>query len=97
MKRKNKINSLEDILKKFSNKPKLKKNLDGVEALDQLNTILGKNLQGYITNKYFQNGIIYIHLSSSVLRSELSYQKQGLIESVNQNIGRKIVKDIILK
>ena len=97
MKRRNKINSLEDILKKFSNKPKLKKKLDGVEALDQLNTILGKNLQSYITNKYFQNGTIYIHLSSSVLRSELSYQKQGLVDSINQNIGRKIVKNIILK
>ena len=97
MKRKNKINSLEYILKKFSNKPKLKKKLDGVEALNQLNTILGKNLQSYITNKYFQNGIIYINLSSSVLRSELSYQKQGLVDSINQNIGRKIVKDIILK
>ena len=44
MKRRNKINSLEDILKKFSKKPKLKKKLDGIEALDQLNTILGKNL-----------------------------------------------------
>ena len=97
MKRRKKINSLEDILKKFSNKPKLKKKLDGVEALDQLNTILGKNLQSYISNKYFQNGIIYIHLSSSVLRSELSYQKQGLVDSINQNIGRKIVKEIILR
>ena len=97
MTRRKKINSLEDILKKISKKPKLKKKLDGVEALDQLNTILGKNLQSYITNKYFQNGIIYIHLSSSVLRSELSYQKQGLVESVNQNVGRKIVKDIVLK
>ena len=97
MKRRKKINSLEDILKKFSNKPKLKKKLDGVEALDQLNTILGKNLQSYISNKYFQNGIIYIYLSSSVLRSELSYQKQGLIDGINKNIGRKIVKEIILR
>ena len=97
MKRRKKIDSLKDILKKFSNKPKLKKKLNGVEALDQLNTILGKNLQSYITNKYFQNGIIYIHLSSSVLRSELSYQKQELIDNINKNIGRKIVKEIILK
>ena len=97
MSRRNKIKSLEDILKKISEKPKLKKMLDGMEALDQLSNILGKNLQNYITNKYFQNGIIYIHLSSSVLRSELSYQKQGLVESINQNIGRKIVKDIVLK
>ena len=97
MTRRNKINSLEDILKKISNKPKLKKKLDGVEVLDQLNTILGKNIQVYITNKYFQNGIIYIDLSSSVLRSELSYQKQGLVDSINHNIGREIVKNIVLK
>jgi len=97
MKRRNKINSLEEILKNFSNKPKLKNKLDGVEVLNQINTILGGNLQGYITNKYFKNGIIYIHLSSSVLRAELLYQKKGLIDILNKNIGKKIVQDIILK
>tara|TARA_Y100001968_G_C19123574_1_gene603109 strand:+ start:252 stop:545 length:294 start_codon:yes stop_codon:yes gene_type:complete len=97
MKRGKKINTLEDILKKISNKPKLKKKLDGVEALNQLNSILGKNLQSYIVNKYFKNGIIYIYFSSSVLRSELSYQKQDLIDNINTNIGTKTVKDIVLK
>ncbi|MBT3417818.1 MAG: DUF721 domain-containing protein [Flavobacteriales bacterium] len=97
MKRRKGIKSLEEILKKFTNKPKLKKKLDGVEALDQLDTILGSNLRKYVSNKYFQNGIIYIHLTSSVLRSELSYQKEGMIESINKNIGRKVVKEIILK
>ena len=97
MKRRNQIKSLEDILKKFSNKPKVKKKLDEIEALNQLDIILGKNLQSYIINKYFQKGVLYIHLSSSVSRSEISYQKQGLIDNINQNIGNKIVKDIILK
>tara|TARA_B100001029_G_C14951253_1_gene388924 strand:+ start:363 stop:656 length:294 start_codon:yes stop_codon:yes gene_type:complete len=97
MKRGEKINTLQDILKKISNKPKFKIKLDGVEALNQLNSILGKNLQSYIVNKYFKNGIIYIYFSSSVLRSEISYQKQGLIDNINANIGAKIVKDIILK
>ena len=97
MKRRKGIKSLEEILKKFTNKPKLKKKLDGVEALDQLDTILGSNLRKYVSNKYFQNGIIYIHLTSSVLRSELSYQKEAMIESINKNIGKKIVKEIILK
>ena len=79
MTRRRKINRIEDILKNVSNKPKLKQNLEMVEVLDQVTTILGKNLQSYITKKYFKNGIIYIDLSSSVLRSELSYQKQELI------------------
>tara|TARA_B110000196_G_scaffold203480_1_gene174303 strand:+ start:346 stop:639 length:294 start_codon:yes stop_codon:yes gene_type:complete len=97
VKRRKGIKSLEEILKKFTNKPRLKKKLDGVEALDQLDTILGSNLRKYVSNKYFQNGIIYIHLTSSVLRSELSYQKEAMIESINKNIGKKIVKEIILK
>jgi len=97
MRRKNGINSLEDILKKISNKPKLKKKLESIEILDKLDEILGSNLVKYVSNKYFKSGIIYIHLSSSVLRSELSYQKKGLIDSVNQSLGKKFVKDIVLK
>ena len=95
--RKKGVISLEELLKKMSNKPKLKKKLDGVEALDQFDKILGSNLRKYVIDKYFNNGVIYISLSSSVLRNELSMQKAGLISSVNQNIGKKLVKDIILK
>ena len=95
--RKKGVSSLEDLLKKMSNRPKLKMKLDGVEALDQLDEILGNNLKKYVTDKYFKNGVIYICLSSSVLRNELSMQKQGLISSVNQSIGKKLVKDIVLK
>jgi hypothetical protein len=95
--RKKGVSSLEDLLKKMSNRPKLKKKLDGVEALDQLDEILGNNLKQYVTDKYFKNGVIYICLSSSVLRNELSMQKQGLISNVNQSIGKKLVKNIVLK
>lgn len=97
MRRRSGINSLEDILKKISNKPKLKKKLESVEILDKLDEILGSNLVKYVSNKYFKSGVIYLHLSSSVLRSELSYQKQGLIDSINQSVGKKSVKDIVLK
>ena len=95
--RKKGVISLEELLKKMSNKPKLKKKLDGVEVLDQFDKILGSNLRKYVIDKYFNNGVIYISLSSSVLRNELFMQKAGLISSVNQNIGKKLVKDIILK
>lgn len=95
--RKKGVISLEELLRKMSNKPKLKEKLDGVEALDQVDKILGSNLKKYVTDKYFKNGVIYICLSSSVLRNELSMQKQGLISSVNLSIGKKLVKDIVLK
>ena len=97
MKIKKGLNSLENILIKISKKPKLKKRLEGVEVLDQLDNILGENLKSYIKNKYFQNGIIYLYLNSSVLRKELSFQKESIINSINKNIGSKLVKDFILR
>ena len=95
--RKNGVNSLENILKKILNKPNLKKKLEETEVLNQIDIILGDNLKSYISNKYIKSGILYIHLSSSVLRSELSFQKESIIDNINRNVNKKIVKDIVLK
>ena len=93
----NGVNSLENILKKIFNKPKIKKKLEETEVLNQIEEILGNNLKIYISNKYIKNGILYIHLSSSVLRNELSFQKEGIIESINNKLSKKVVKDIVFK
>ena len=95
--RRNGVNSLENILKKIFNKPKIKKKLEETEVLNQIEEILGNNLKIYISNKYIKNGILYIHLSSSVLRNELSFQKEGIIDSINNKLSKKVVKDIIFK
>ena len=63
--KRNGVNSLENILKKIFNKPKIKKKLEETEVLNQIEEILGNNLKIYISNKYVKNGILYIHLSSS--------------------------------
>ena len=59
MRRKNSINSLEDILKKISNKPKLKKKLESIEILNKLDEILGSNLVKYVSNKYFKMIVVF--------------------------------------
>ena len=95
--RRNGVNSLESILKKILNKPKLKKKFEETEVLNQIEEILGDNLKCYISNKYIKSGILYIHLSSSVLRNELIFQKEYIIDRINKNLDKKIVKDIVLK
>ena len=95
--RRNGVNSLENILKKIFNKPKIKKKLEETEVLNQVEEILGNNLKIYISNKYIKNGILYIHLSSSVLRNELSFQKEGIIDNINNKLSKKVIKDIVFK
>ena len=89
--------NIKEILTQLIKNQYLEEKLDSIEVLDQINLILGKNLSKYIKNKYFVNGVIYIDLSSSVLRNELIYKKDKLISDINNHMSRKIVTDIILK
>ena len=94
--KKKSVSSIKDILEKIIKNNKFEEKLNGVEILKQLDIILGNSLNKYITKRYFLDGIIYLHLSSSVLRSEISYQKIDLINTVNEKIGKKLIKDILL-
>lgn len=38
----------------------------------------------YTQRKFFRDGKLYVTMSSSVVRGQLSFQKQGLLEKVNE-------------
>lgn len=39
---------------------------------------------GYTSNKYLKDNVLYITISSSVVRSQLLFQKEGLLQRVNE-------------
>ena len=45
---------------------------------------------------HFKNKTLYVKLDSAALKQELSYVKEGLIQKLNQNIGRRIVEKIVV-
>ena len=97
MRRRNDIVNIETVLKKISKNPKLKKKLEETEVLEKINLIFGDNLKKYISNKYIKNGVLYLYLTSSVLRNELLYKKHDLIDRLNDNSNKRVVKQIIIK
>jgi len=40
----------------------------------------------YTLNRYFRNGTLYCGLSSSVVRNQLSFNRNGIIEAMNRKI-----------
>jgi len=43
----------------------------------------------------FINGSLYIKLKSAPLRSELNFNKENLLNEINEDLKEKIVKKII--
>lgn len=89
---------LGDILEEFMNQNiGLKTQLAEHRAVRAWRSLLGEGVSAYTRKIYFQRGVLYVQLSSSVLRAELQMNKQNLIEKINEAAQLNVVKDIILR
>ena len=59
--------------------------------------MLGEGVSMYTTNLYFKRGVLFVQLSSSVLRAELMMNKQNLIDKLNDFAEMKIIRDIVMR
>ena len=96
--RKKNTESIGEVLRQYFDENKfLKVKLAESRIINGWKDILGKTIASYTSGLYIRNGVLYISLTSSVLRSELSLAKDDLIKKLNDYAGLTVVKDIVLK
>lgn len=59
--------------------------------------VLGPMVQQYTRNIYVRDHILYVSLTSSVLRSELVLCRERLVKSLNEYAGAAVLKDIVIR
>ncbi|HIB36900.1 DUF721 domain-containing protein [Mesonia sp.] len=89
--------SISDVLKNFVDKNKLQKGLDRVNVKEVWQAQMGPAINKYTTSIKLNNDTLYIELSSSVLREELSYGKEKIIKMMNEELGKDLVKKLVLR
>tara|TARA_B100000768_G_scaffold115379_1_gene106791 strand:- start:229 stop:522 length:294 start_codon:yes stop_codon:yes gene_type:complete len=97
MKRNFDSKSLKSVLNNLINKNSLNSGLNNVKVQSLWGKTMGVNVNSYTTEIYLKNKTLYVSLSSSVLRQELSYGKQKIITLINDEIGVKIINKIVLR
>ncbi len=90
-------NTIGDVLKNFIEKNKLQKGLDKVSVKEAWHTVLGDAIAKYTTDVTLDRTTLYVQLSSSVLREELSYGKEKIIRLLNEELGKELIKKLILR
>ena len=58
---------------------------------------MGDNINSYTSEITLRKHTLYINLSSSVLREELSYGKEKIIKLLNEELNAEIIRKIILR
>ncbi|MBR4969432.1 MAG: DUF721 domain-containing protein [Alistipes sp.] len=45
----------------------------------------------------FVRGTLYVHIASSILRSELMMQREALVRSINKQVGFDLVQSVVIQ
>ena len=59
--------------------------------------IVGKTVAKHTTQINYLNGLLYVSIDSAVVRNELSYVKDDIMQKVNKFVGKRLVRELILK
>ncbi len=96
-KRNNENLSISDALKEFVETNKLEHGLDKINVADTWANLMGNGVNNYTTAIQLERDTLYIQLSSSVLREELSYGKEKIISMLNESLGKDLIKKLVLR
>ena len=96
-KRRNAHTNMGDALKEFITENRLQKGIDKVDAREAWAKLMGNGVNNYTQNVELKGETLYVSLSSSVLREELSYGKSKIITMLNEELGKDLVKKLVLR
>lgn len=96
-KRYNQHQNLSEALNAFIKENKLQKGIDKVDARTAWEQLMGNGVNNYTTQIELKNETLYVSLSSSVLRQELSMGKSKIIKLLNEELGKELIKKIVLR
>jgi predicted nucleic acid-binding Zn ribbon protein len=93
----NNFQSLQEILSKIVNGSNLTKGIRETRAVQAWSQVTGTAIQRVTTSVYLRNGVLYVSLNSSIIRSELLMHKDRIMEALNREAGGKVVFDIVFR
>lgn len=95
--RKKNTESLSEVIRQVLKNNHLDKKLNDKHLLDAWPKILGENIKQYTTDLIIKNSVLYVTLSSSVLRHDLFLSREEIKNSLNREVGAEVIKEIIFR
>ena len=89
--------SIGDAIKEFLKKSRLKTGIQALQIEEIWETMMGKTIARYTDKIQIINHTLFIHTNIGPLKQELMYQKEKIIERVNEALGEKVIKEVVIK
>ena len=88
--------SLGDALQQFLNKSRLKGSVQALQIEEAWEKIMGKAIAKYTEKIQIHGAKLYITTHVAPLKQELLYQKEIIIQRVNEALGENTIKEVVI-
>ncbi len=88
--------SMAEALNKFLRGSKLKGDLQAMQILDIWERLMGKTIAKYTDSIKIYSDKLYISTKVAPLKQELIFQKENIIARVNEALGEKVIREVII-
>ena len=75
----------------------LQSGIDEVQVKEVWKNLMGNGVNSYTKNVILKNGVLYVELTSSVLREELSFGRDKIIKLLNEELRRDVIVNVVLR
>ena len=72
----------------------IRQKIDEYDAVLQWESLVGEHIANAASAVKIVKGVLFVKVRSSVWRNELSLRKEEILNTLNNALGREIVKDI---
>lgn len=88
--------SMADALKQFLKQSRLKGSVQALQIEDVWEKLMGKTIARYTEKISIHGNTLYISTSVAPLKQELSFQKEKIIQRVNEALGEKVISQVVI-
>lgn len=89
--------SIGDAIKEFLRQSRLKNGMQALEINEVWEKVMGKTIAKYTDKLEIINQTLFISSAVAPLKNELLYQKEKIIERVNEALGEKVIKEVVIR
>lgn len=95
--RRNNAEQIGEMIRKFFRQHGLESPLNEYRLVQAWKEVVGPAVAKYTSNLYIKNQILYVHLTSAVLRQELMMGRDILVRNLNEKVGAQVIVNIIFR
>lgn len=89
--------SIGDAIRQFLSKSRIKGDIQALQIEDIWEKIMGKTVARYTDKLQIFGDKLIITTQVAPLKHELAYQKEKIIQRVNEALGQKVISEVIIQ